>query len=180
MLYRATLTAPSAGVRRGIDRLLEEIFRGHVGLGEWTPAVDICETGQELAFEVELPGLALENVEVIVENGVLTVRGERDGKWTEEEGQGTGDEERYYLVERSYGAFSRSFQLPPGVDEASIQADFDRGVLRVHVPKTALSPPRRVGITAGASARRPTAQAIGPGKSRHGSAKLTAGAHQPK
>ena len=175
MLYRATLTAPAYGLRREIDRLFEETFgRSQAGLNEWTPAVDIRETGQELAFEVELPGMAQEDVEVTAENGVLTVRGEKAEERKE------GDEGRYYMVERSYGSFTRSFQLPQGVDEEKIQADLEDGLLRVHIPKTALPQPKQIRIKAGPDASRSTRQAIGNSERRHDSPKIAAGAHLPE
>jgi HSP20 family protein len=139
-----------------------------------SPAVDIRETDQELAFEVELPGIAPEDVEVTAEHGILTVRGERTEEWRE------GDEGRYHLIERGYGSFTRSFQLPQGVDEERIQGDFEHGLLRVRIPKAALPQPKKIQIKAGADASRPTPYAIGRGESRRDAPKKAAAAHQPK
>jgi HSP20 family protein len=150
MLYRATLTAPVFGLRRQIDRLFEDTFgRGHAGQSDWSPAVDIRETREELAFEVELPGIAPEDVEVTAEHGILTVRGERTEEWRE------GDEGRYHLIERGYGSFTRSFQLPQGVDEERIEGDFEHGLLRVRIPKAALPQPRKIQIKAAVPRRTP-------------------------
>jgi HSP20 family protein len=174
MLYRATPTAPAYGLRREVNRLFEDIFgRGQAGQNEWTPVVDVCETDQELAFEVELPGIAQEHVEVTAENGILTVRGER----TEERRE--GEEERYHMVERSYGSFMRSFQLPQGVDEERIQADLGHGLLRVRVPKVTLTQPKKIQIKAEADVSSGTRQAIGLGKSRQDSPKQAVTAHRP-
>ena len=175
MLYRATLTAPVFGLRRQIDRLFEDTFgRGQAGQSEWSPAVDIRETGQELAFEVELPGIVPEDVEVTAELGILTVRGVRTEEWQE------GDEERYHMIERGYGSFARSFQLPQGVDEERIQADLEHGLLRVRIPKAALPQPKKIQIKASADASGPTPYAIGRGGSRRHATKRAAAAHQPK
>ncbi|HEY3258620.1 MAG TPA: Hsp20/alpha crystallin family protein, partial [Gemmatimonadaceae bacterium] len=79
--------------------------------------------------------------EVTAENGVLTVRGEKRSERKED------DKSRYHVVERSYGSFMRSFQLPQGLDEDRIEATFDNGILSVHIPKSALPQPRRIQIT---------------------------------
>lgn len=130
---------PVFGLRREIDRLFDDAF---VGRGStWVPAVDIHETSKELRLDVELPGIREENVELEVENGMLSIRGQKTAERKEEDEEG-----RYHLVERSYGSFFRSFQLPPGVDEKQIHADFDQGVLHVRIPKAALPQPRRIQI----------------------------------
>ena len=139
-MYRTTLTAPIFGLRREIDRLFEDTFQNSGDRAGWTPSVNIRETGNEFAFEVELAGLKPEQVEVTCDNGVLMIRGERVEERKE------GEEGRYHLVERSYGAFSRSFQLPQGVDDERIEASFDNGLLRVRVPKAEIPQPRRIDI----------------------------------
>lgn len=139
-MYRTTLTAPIFGLRREIDRLFEDTFQNSGDRAGWSPAVNIRETANEFAFEVELAGLKPEHVEVTCDNGVLMVRGERVEERKE------GEEGRYHLVERSYGVFSRSFQLPQGVDDERIEASFDNGLLRVRVPKAAIPQPRRIDI----------------------------------
>jgi HSP20 family protein len=135
--------SPMFGLRREIDRLFEDTFAGR-GSANWQPAVDIHETSKELRLDLELPGIREEDVEVEVENGVLSIRGQKSAERKEE-----GEEGRYHLVERSYGTFFRSFQLPQGVDEKQINADFDKGVLRITIPKAALPQPRRIQIGAG-------------------------------
>jgi HSP20 family protein len=101
--------------------------------------VDIKENDGEIRLEAELPGIKPENVEIMAENGVLTVRGEKSAERKE------GDE-RYQVVERTYGTFMRTFQLPHGVDENQIKADFEHGVLTIHIPKEALPQPKRIQI----------------------------------
>ena len=141
MLYRMTTSAPIFGLRREIDRLFEDTF-GREG-GTFTPAVDIKENEQEISLEVELPGLKPENVEVMADNGVLTIRGEKQAERKE------GDANRYQVVERTYGTFVRTFQLPQGVDENQIKGEFANGVLTVSIPKAALPQPKRIQIGGG-------------------------------
>jgi len=140
MVYRGSLTGPVFGLRREIDRLFEDTFGGDTRRTGWVPAVDIREDNKEIALEIELPGIKPSDVEVTAENGVLTIRGEKQSTSTE------GSEGRYHVVERSYGSFTRSFQLPTGVDDQRIEADFVDGVLIVRIPKAALAQPRRIEI----------------------------------
>jgi HSP20 family protein len=140
MLYRMTTSSPVFGLRREIDRLFEDAFTRD-GMS-WTPAVDIKETESELRVELELPGLKPEDVEITAENGVLTIRGEKRSERKEDE------QSRYHVVERTYGSFMRTFQLPQGIDEDQIGAEFDNGILSLRIPKTALPQPRRIQINA--------------------------------
>jgi len=140
MAYRGLRSGPVFGLRREIDRLFEDTFGGESGRGSLSPPVDIREDGREIAIEVELPGIKPEDVDVTAENGVLTIRGEKRSTSTE------NSEGRYHIVERSYGTFTRSFQLPTGVDEKGIAAEFNDGLLVVRVPKAALAQPRRIAI----------------------------------
>ena len=140
MLYRMTTGAPIFGLRREIDRLFEDTFSREGG--SFTPAVDIKENETEIRLELELPGLRPEQVEIIAENGVLTIRGEKRSERKE------GEDNRYQIVERSYGTFVRTFQLPQGVDEEQIKAEFENGVLSLSIPKAALPQPKRIQIGA--------------------------------
>jgi HSP20 family protein len=139
MIYRTT----PFGLRREIDRLFEDAFGRGDGQSSWNPPVDVRESDNEMRLELELPGISPDQVEVTAENGVLTVRGEKRSERKEGE-----DNDRFHMVERSYGSFTRSFQLPQGLDESKIEADFDNGVLSIHVPKTALPQPRKIEIGA--------------------------------
>jgi HSP20 family protein len=138
MLYRMTQSSPIFGLRREIDRLFEDTFARDGN--SFTPAVDIKENDNEIRLELELPGLKPEDVEIMAENGVLTVRGEKRSERKENE------DNRYQVVERTYGTFLRTFQLPLGVDEEQIKADFESGVLTLHIPKAALPQPKRIPI----------------------------------
>ena len=176
MTYVTTSPAPVFGLRREIDRLFEDAFRlGHAGRGEWSPAVDVRETDEELIFAVEIPGVVQKDVEVTTENGVLTVRGQRLEELQE------GEEARYHLAERTYGAFIRRFQLPHGVDNEKILANVGDGMLHVRVHKAALPLPKHVPISAAADAHKHVPLAIEGVKIRpQAPAKVSNGAKQAK
>jgi len=99
-------------------------------LAEWAPSVDISEDDKEWLLKADLPEVKKEDVKVTVENGVLTVTGER--KFEKEE-----KDKKYHRIERSYGNFFRNFALPEGADGAKVSAEFRDGVLKVHLPKSA-------------------------------------------
>lgn len=138
MLYNLATTSPIFGLRREIDRLFEDTFARDGNT--WMPAVDIKETNNDLRLDLELPGLKPEDVEITTDNGVLTIRGEKRSERKE------GEEHRFHLVERTYGSFLRSFTLPQGIDENQIQADFENGILSIHIPKAALPQPKKIQI----------------------------------
>jgi HSP20 family protein len=122
-----------------IERMLREPFDGGTvaeSLG-WMPAMDIVETANELTVTAELPGLDQKDIDVSVEGGVLTIRGEKAEEHTEE-----GDEKKVYLYERSFGSFQRAFGLPSNIDGANVTATFDKGILKVHLPKLAETKPK--------------------------------------
>ena len=97
--------------------------------GEWNPSVDITETKENFVVKAELPGLDGKDVNVSITGNLLTIKGEKK-KETEDK-----DENRHY-VERFFGSFQRSFQLPANVKSDKIDASFDKGVLKVTLPKT--------------------------------------------
>lgn len=105
----------------------------------WMPAVDIRETDDSFEVVADLPGFDKKNVDITLENNVLTLRGER--RWEDE-----AEETSYRRVERSYGEFVRSFSMPNRVDADGVKASFDNGVLTVTVPKSAESKPRRITV----------------------------------
>jgi HSP20 family protein len=96
---------------------------------DWAPSVDISETGEEYLIRAALPAVKKDDVKVMVEDGMLTVSGERRQKEEQKD-------EKFHKVETYYGNFSRSFALPDAVDEAGIRAESKDGVLTIHVPKT--------------------------------------------
>lgn len=110
----------------------------------WIPAMDLVETDGDLVLRADLPGLSEEDVNIELEDNVLTVSGERKIEHEERK-------EGYYRVERSSGSFRRSLTLPEGVDPEAVKATFDRGVLEVRVPKPEERKPRKVAISVGGS-----------------------------
>ena len=104
------------------------------------PETDVIETEREIRVITEMPGLRSENIEVDVENNVLTIRGEKREERTE------GQEGKYHLAERRYGTFTRSFVLPRDVDAENINASFDNGVLTVVIPKSERARRRRIEV----------------------------------
>jgi HSP20 family protein len=125
------------------DQALDSFFGGRHGSSLMrAPETDVMETEREIRVVTEMPGLRRENIEVDVENNVLTIRGEKREERTEDE-QG-----RYHLSERRYGTFSRSFVLPSSVDAEHIQASFEDGVLRVTIPKNERARKRRIEVGA--------------------------------
>lgn len=108
--------------------------------GSWVPPVDIFQNGdQELVLKAELPDMTREDIDVTVDNGTLTVRGEkklsRDVK-----------EEQFHRIERRYGAFSRSFSLPQTVDPNKVSAEYKQGVLTVRLPLREEAKPRSIKV----------------------------------
>ncbi len=132
-----------------MNRIFEDAFRGGrqtdeewaLG-GTWAPPVDIYEHEGNLVLKAELPGIDPKDVDVRVENNVLTLHGER--KFDQEVKR-----ESCHRVERSYGTFSRSFTLPNVVDTGNIKAEFRDGVLRVTMPKREEAKPKQIQIQVG-------------------------------
>ena len=106
---------------------------------DWTPTVDISETEAEYAIKAELPEVKKEDVKVTVEDGVLTIQGERKQE-KEEKGK------KYHRIERSYGRFARSFTLPDTVDEGKVRAEYADGVLNLHLPKSEKAKPKQIDV----------------------------------
>jgi HSP20 family protein len=111
-------------------------------LRRWVPAMDLVETESDFVLKADLPGMSESDVNIEVEDNVLTISGERKA---EHEERKTG----YYRLERSFGSFRRSLTLPEGVDPEAVKATFADGVLEVTVPKPAQQAPRKVQISVG-------------------------------
>jgi len=111
------------------------------------PETDVVETEREIRVHVEMPGLKRDNIEVDVENNVLTIRGEKREERTE------GHDGKFHLAERRYGTFARSFVLPRDVDADSIQAAFEDGVLTVVIPKSERARRRKIEVGGNASSQ---------------------------
>ena len=106
---------------------------------EWKPAADIVEREAEFLIKAELPGVKRDDIDVHLENDVITITGERKLEETKET-------DKTHRVERFYGRFSRSFHVPPNVDTTGIKAESEDGVLTLHLPKTAEKKPEAVKI----------------------------------
>jgi HSP20 family protein len=140
---------------RELDQLtnrLSRMFEGANGSfptpttgGTWAPAVSVEETQDELVLTAELPGMKPEDVDVQLENNILTVRGQKHEERKEDD-----ENRRFLLWERSYGSFERSFTLPRTVRGDGIAAEFEDGLLRVRLPKAPEARSRRIEITRGA------------------------------
>jgi HSP20 family protein len=132
-----------ASLQNDMSRLMTSVLG--TGNGEsrsWIPAVDVWETEDEIVYAFDLPGIPEDQISVELEDGGLTVSGERER--TDEVSQ-----DRLYRYERRFGSFSRTIGLPQGVSEDSIKAEYKDGVLEVHVQKPEQPKPRRIQIGSG-------------------------------
>ena len=148
-----TLFEPWSDLRREIDRVFDSAVTGMPfgsnGQSQYVPAMDIEETSDKIRLTLEVPGVSPEDLEITVENNLLTVSGEK--RFRRESGK---DREGSHLIERRYGRFERSVMLPETVDADSIAAHFENGVLTVELPKSARSRRRTIGIGLGADQHR--------------------------
>jgi HSP20 family protein len=138
---------------RGVTTLQDQINRlfkdGFERVGEdsnltaWAPAVDIYETEQELVVKADLPDVDPKDLDIRVENNILTIRGER--KFEKKV-----SEENYLRVERSYGSFARSFTLANTVNSEAIRAEYNNGVLTLSIPKREEAKPKQIKVSVGA------------------------------
>lgn len=125
-----------------MNRLFADTFRGRSdesALTTWAPPVDIYETENELVLKADLPDLDEKDLDIRIENNMLTIQGER--KFEE-----TVNKDNYLRVERSFGSFTRSFSLPNTVDTEGIHAEYRNGVLTVQLPKRAEAKPKQVKV----------------------------------
>jgi HSP20 family protein len=136
-----------AALQNEMARFLGGAFEGGNGRTNqaWMPAVDVWETDDELVYAFDLPGIPEEKISVELDEGALTVSGER------ERSQEVSDE-RFYRFERRFGSFSRTIGLPQGTSEDAIRAEYREGVLEVHVRKPEQPKPKRIQVGKGAQA----------------------------
>jgi HSP20 family protein len=123
-----------------LNRIFGDRVDGETGGTTWMPPVSVEESRDELVLTAELPGLRQENVEIELENNVLTIRGEKEAVRQDE------TESRIHVWERRYGAFQRSFSLPRTVVAEDIQATFEDGLLQIRMPKAAEAKGRKIEI----------------------------------
>jgi HSP20 family protein len=125
-----------------MNRLFNAAFDTPAGNGNarrWTPAMDLVETDDHFVLRADLPGMTESDVNIELEDNVLTVSGERRAEHEEKR-------EGFYRVERAFGSFSRALTLPKGIDAESVDAAFDNGVLEVRIPKPEQRKPRKITI----------------------------------
>jgi len=132
-----------------VERALDEVWRAPQGRKDgtsaFTPAVDVHETDNAYLVSIDVPGVPQDAIKIDSQNGRLTVSGERTH--TEKK-----DDKMFQRIERSFGRFERSFQLPKDVNEGKIQAHYENGVLEITLPKLELAKPRSISIEAKANA----------------------------
>jgi HSP20 family protein len=142
---------PFAALHRQIDRLFSDAGRGGSALWDagavWNgaaPRIDVKDNDKELRITAELPGVSEQDVEVVLQDDLLTIKGEKKAEKKEEK-------ENVYLTERSYGSFSRAIRMPFGADPDKVSAHFAKGVLTVTVPKPAEThrKTRKIAVKAG-------------------------------
>ena len=138
-------TSPFGRLREEMNRLFDRRFFGHgpfsgwFGRGARFPRVNLSETEDALVVECEMPGVARDEVDISVEGGVLTIRGERKPR---EEPKS----ESYHRRERNWGPFERSVELPAKVDVDAVKAKLANGILEITLPKTAEAKPRKIDV----------------------------------
>ena len=132
-----------------INRLFSDVFErpaDESNLTTWAPAVDIFETEQELVVKADLPDIDPKELDIRVENNILSIRGERKI-------ESKVSQDKYLRVERAYGRFSRSFSLANTVNSEAIKADYENGVLTLTVPKREEAKPKQIKVNVWAPAK---------------------------
>jgi len=124
---------------REVDRLFDRLFDTPSAAQRWAPAMDLVEAEDHYLLKADLPGVSQEDVAIEVENGVLTVSGERKAEHER-------SERGFYRIERAFGRFQRQLTMPEGIDPGAVTADFDKGVLSVRIPKPEKVKPQRIAI----------------------------------
>jgi HSP20 family protein len=129
-----------ADLQNEMSRFMNGLLEGNGRTTQnWVPALDIWETDDDVVYALDLPGIPEDKISVELDDGALTITGERER--TAEESK-----ERFYRFERRYGTFSRTFAVPQGVSEDDVRAEYKGGVLEVHVKKPEQPKPRRIQI----------------------------------
>jgi HSP20 family protein len=122
------------GLKQDMDRVFDRFFESRweelPALGDWMPKVDVSETKDSVVVKAEIPGMEAKDIQVSLQENVLTITGEKKQEKEEKD-------ERYHRVERTYGSFTRSMRLPAGVEAGKVNAAFKNGVLTVTLPKNA-------------------------------------------
>ena len=142
----ALMPRTGTSLRQEIDRLFDRFtepgWPQRPALGDWEPKVDVSETKDAVVVRAEIPGVDQKDIGLSLQEGVLTIKGEKEEEKEEKD-------KRYHRVERSYGAFARAIRLPAAVDSSKVSATFKDGVLTVTLPKTAAAKGTAIPIKAG-------------------------------
>jgi HSP20 family protein len=138
---RSVANSPFVSLQREIDRLFDDFTRGFPtfsgnGATALMPSMDVSETDKEIEITAELPGLEEKDVQINMSDNLLTIRGEKKAEKEQKD-------KNYRLVERSYGSFERTLELPEGVSPDAIKANIAKGVLKVTIPKPAPALPKK-------------------------------------
>jgi HSP20 family protein len=145
---RSIAANPFVSLQREIDRLFDDFTRGFPTLGGndatmLMPSIDVTETDIEIEITAELPGLEEKDVQINLSDNLLTIRGEKKAEKEQKD-------KNYRLVERSYGSFERTLQLPEGINADAIKANISKGVLKVTVPKPAPTQAKKIEVKSAA------------------------------
>lgn len=130
--------------RKDMDTLFDNFFSltpTELFKSEWTPSVDVEEDEKAVRVKAEVPGMDEKNIEVKLENNVLTIKGEKNEEKKEEKGK------KYLFTERKFGSFTRSISLPEGIKSDDAKATFKKGVLNIEIPKDATKEAKKINIT---------------------------------
>ncbi len=123
-----------------LERAYQGSGEGSIATAEWAPAVDIKEESDKFVIHADIPGVDPEHIDVSMENGVLTIKGEKKT-------EATTEKENYKRVERTYGSFYRRFSLPDSADPEGISAKSRHGVLEITLPKREAVQPRKISVS---------------------------------
>jgi HSP20 family protein len=145
---RSAAASPFVSLQREIDRLFDDFTRGFPafagsGGSALMPSMDVSETDKEIEITAELPGLEEKDVQINLSDNLLTVRGEKRAEKEQKD-------KNYRLVERSYGSFERTLELPDGVNPDTIKANIAKGVLKVTIPKPAPAQAKKIEVKSAA------------------------------
>ena len=132
-------------IRTEIDKIFENLYSRNLltdstNRGDWVPTIDVLDTGQEIVVHAELPGIDPKNIELSLNGRILTIKGEKKDKHKEKD-------KIYHRIECSYGSFSRSFELPVGIDVKGVVAIYKNGILTLNMPKSKKSTAKKIEVT---------------------------------
>jgi HSP20 family protein len=141
---RSVSASPFVSLQREIDRLFDDFTRGFptladTGPGKLMPNIDVTETDKEIEITAELPGLEEKDVQIKLSDNLLTIRGEKKAEKEQKD-------KNYRIVERSFGSFERTLELPEGINADAIKANISKGILKVTVPKPAPAQSKKIEV----------------------------------